>query len=433
MMRLHPRPRARAGITLTEILISIMIMGIGLLSLATLFPLGLLRIREANRASRSGRLIESAMSDMQARNLLNKQFFSSSWYGLYDPFTFDPVNPLNPNPNPLADGGAYHPFGKGLTVAYDPLWWYEAYLRNNSGAANDPTLTPLDPRPEIQRAARFASGIGFVRDDPNPGQGSSLPSAHGLQRLTNWFMLPEVEKIFASNDDLVYQSEGTASPPDGTGSPLVPDLSAGTLLADLSYTWIFTGRQNDVTNHTVFEGDIVVFHNRPFNVEPTTSPLNGSTIWSVPGETVVEAVFGYGPSPKGGGYSINNNTVLLRWPAGMPDPDVRVGGWIADVTYERYSTEAYTRFDNAAFANPFNGEIYPAQRCYWYRVTKRSDVTVALPFQGDPTNYRQMVVTIDTPVRAKTYLTGAGQPYHVNAALASPFVVNVVPRTFYVR
>ncbi len=46
--------RGRAGITLTEILISIMIMGVGLVSLATLFPLGLLRLRAASIRSRSG-------------------------------------------------------------------------------------------------------------------------------------------------------------------------------------------------------------------------------------------------------------------------------------------------------------------------------------------------------------------------------------------
>jgi Tfp pilus assembly protein PilV len=44
----HPS-RARSGITLTEILISILIMGVGLISLATLFPIGLLRLRDASR------------------------------------------------------------------------------------------------------------------------------------------------------------------------------------------------------------------------------------------------------------------------------------------------------------------------------------------------------------------------------------------------
>ena len=41
--------KARSGITLTEILISILIMGVGLISLATLFPIGLVRLREAGK------------------------------------------------------------------------------------------------------------------------------------------------------------------------------------------------------------------------------------------------------------------------------------------------------------------------------------------------------------------------------------------------
>src|SRR3954451_5442190 len=85
-------PRHRSGITLTEILISIMIMGVGMVSLATLFPLGLLRIREANRMSRSALLAESAFADMSARNLLNKESFLNP---LLNPFR----NPLVPDPN----------------------------------------------------------------------------------------------------------------------------------------------------------------------------------------------------------------------------------------------------------------------------------------------------------------------------------------------
>ena len=62
-------PRS-AGITLTEILISIMIMGVGLVSLATLFPIGLLRLRDAQRQTRSAYLLESAAADVTARGLL---------------------------------------------------------------------------------------------------------------------------------------------------------------------------------------------------------------------------------------------------------------------------------------------------------------------------------------------------------------------------
>ena len=64
---LASRKRRRSGITLTEILIAILIMAVGLASLATLFPLGLLRLRDAARYSRSSYLAQSASADISAR------------------------------------------------------------------------------------------------------------------------------------------------------------------------------------------------------------------------------------------------------------------------------------------------------------------------------------------------------------------------------
>ena len=61
-------PRS-AGITLTEILISILILGVGLVSLATLFPIGLLPLREAQRQTRSAYLFESATADTAAQGV----------------------------------------------------------------------------------------------------------------------------------------------------------------------------------------------------------------------------------------------------------------------------------------------------------------------------------------------------------------------------
>src|SRR5271166_1665061 len=67
---------SRAGITLTEVLLGIMILGVGLVSLATLFPIGLLRLRQAQRLSRSAYLVESAAADVAARGLLNPSSFA---------------------------------------------------------------------------------------------------------------------------------------------------------------------------------------------------------------------------------------------------------------------------------------------------------------------------------------------------------------------
>ena len=45
-----------------------MILGVGLVSLATLFPIGLLRLRDAARYSRTKYLVDSAAADGSARS-----------------------------------------------------------------------------------------------------------------------------------------------------------------------------------------------------------------------------------------------------------------------------------------------------------------------------------------------------------------------------
>src|SRR4051794_41006434 len=90
----------RSGITLTEILISIMIMGVGMVSLATLFPLGLLRLRDAQRQSRSSYLTDAAGADLEARNLLNKMTFQNAY--------FSPWNNLDPTTGAATYTTAYY-------------------------------------------------------------------------------------------------------------------------------------------------------------------------------------------------------------------------------------------------------------------------------------------------------------------------------------
>ena len=60
--------------------------------------------------------------------------------------------------------------------------------------------------------------------------------------------------------------------------------------------------------------------------------------------------------PQGGpGYGAGaDRTVLLRWFATQPDPVVKVGDFIADVTYERSQTVVLSRFfsNNGAWLCP---------------------------------------------------------------------------------
>ena len=66
-------PHPRAGVTLTEVLISLMIMSIGIVSVATLFPLSTLRVLEASRQTNSTitRFSAEAVIDVDAGFLHN--------------------------------------------------------------------------------------------------------------------------------------------------------------------------------------------------------------------------------------------------------------------------------------------------------------------------------------------------------------------------
>jgi hypothetical protein len=436
MIKRHAR--GRSGITLTEILISIMIMGIGLISLATLFPLGLIRIRAAARDRRSALLMESAESDISARNLLLNESFQTTWYfGAFDPYIQDPFDPATPAANATGLNLAGN-FGPGLPVCYDPLW--------RAMTGNPPRTPVTQTQPEL----RFANGIGFLRPDPD---GNGNPSGYGLQRLTNFGPLPQARylslagSIFASQDDIVLQQDtGTVIPSSGTGSPVVPDMSSLQPMNDWTYTWLFTGRQTDVTNGTNYEGDVVVFQNRPFGVDQFTTPYGPGTALVASGETVVEAVWGYSSAvipfvinypggPKTYYYpNGDDRVVMLRWPASVADPDIRVDSWIADVTYERFGALDL----NPATPGRYYGQLYPGQRCIWYRVAKKGAIEVQPDsYANDGTQYRRIFLTLTSPVKAKTMLIPSGtalggyEPAHVSAALVCPFVVNVFPKVFF--
>jgi type II secretory pathway pseudopilin PulG len=497
----------RRGITLTEILIAIMIMGIGLVSLATLFPIGLLRIREAQRQSRSAYLAESVAADVAARGLLKTNSFAyadlvnvfppfafNRWYysanmnaglgGYYDPlvqdtpgYGLDAFN-LIPGPPPSSvPAGASAGIlsgGYGLPFAYDPLWrWQTDY--HNGGIYLFDTGNPNYPPPGGTPEARFADGqLMRIAGDYD---GNGPPSAYGLQRLTNFnrpayvdmtntyhpAVMPaanQVPSIFVSPEDIVLQESTNSTsytyggaaggtPINTPPSPIVPDLntSPGQVANDWRFTWMITAQQNNSSNGASFDGNIVIFESRQFGLDLIVSGID--TVTQAAGENVYEAVFGYSKNviPFGAltvGYGAGaDRTVLIRWDASLqPDPVVKVGDWIADVTYERQESMVYTRFSYPSGTVPLSGvpnmlnnlewDNLPAQRCYWYQVQKvnpaQPDAALGLP-------YRSMVVTVNRKLEARTLLHTAAPngPVYKNAVLVCPSIVNVIPQTFFVR
>jgi type II secretory pathway pseudopilin PulG len=446
MRRPVPQPKAlpshrfrhpRAGITLTEILIAIMIMAIGMTSLATLFPIGLDRIRNAQRMIRSTQLSTAARSDLLARGLLREEAFRSNvWCPQYpgagyalprNPWVLDQRIPGSTGPEPARARV------EGLPVAFDPLWWAMVY--STSGLLPDGSTHPDGSTPF---EGRFGADVtGSLRADPDGG----TASAYGLQRLTTLQFLsfdPKVPAsynvdaaaaVFTTPDDPVMLGEGPLVA-DGSGSllgsetgnttlPMLDSNSSYQPLYDWTYTWMFTGKRlglNDLT----YSGDIVVFHNRPLSVDTV------GTKFAPSGERVVEAIFSYGTTVNkfvtaSTGYSPQDRTVLIRWPSSQPDPTIKIGSFIADVTYERYLATDISR-TLATY------DRYPGQRCHWYRVSRKTEA------EDDPdvTGHRRMILTTDERVLSRTLLWYGdashkdGDPVHLNAALINPYVVNVL-------
>ncbi len=443
------RVGARSGITLVEILISILIMGIGMISLAVLFPLGLLKIRDAARYHRSGMMVQSASDDFEIRALLTKETFTRTWYGSVDPFTSDAI--YGPFPSPVKSLAPNIILQPGLPICYDPYW--RAFtqtlpITHNAGnALYDPTLTYAAGASVVGEARFGASVVASGNSAVNVfgvrsgSLDAGSPSAKGLQRITNFipgsgysttnlsYLYPYtysllgtgvVADTFVSADDVVFNTRDNAST---RLSPLLPDLSLtgnSTPIADFRYSWFFTGRQVESIKGTTFQGDVVVCDGRQF----AYTPLPGQTVPVPEGETVVEAIFGYSDNIGALGFGVGGDrTVLLRWPTTIPDPVVRIGGWIADVTYERDANTSKVR--SVATQTSF-------QRCNWYQVTKRIDPQPDPNFypDGNGVYYRRMILTIDSPVKTKTKLAAGGLPYYSNTALIMPSVINVYPRAF---
>ena len=472
-----PNPkRRRAGITLTEILISLLIFGVGLVSLATLFPLALLRIKSASDYNRSALLAQSAFNDLAARELLKPETFPSTWYHAvairpfggpavvpFNPLTHDVtpgtgqlLSPLLPNPAAAVFRGKMHPAfrigqdqgfniqpGPGLPVCYDPMWWAQVRF-------NQPIANPADARRPnyatemaIDDQARFGNGTGLVR--PGATTGSPTWAAYGLRRITNFlpfnpntverfwpltfptadgnpnaFNMPE--DIFVSKEDVVWQPDRQNS------NPIVPDLSGGSVTRDWVFSWMLTGQVSDAGSQTVFEGDVVVFRNRPFGFDQ----VPGLGRFVPAGEEVLEAVFGYNtPNPA----DFNPNTpiiyprgdgriILLRWPANQPDPQIRIGGWIADATYQRLA-----EFDLAFY--PPGQARSPGQRIAWYQIIRKSPIENETGTSSPPAQdgYRRMTITVNTPVKYRTGWLNARTPTPlIETAVWVPSVVNVFPR-----
>ena len=452
-----PGRTARAGITLTEILFAIMVMGVGLLSVLSLFPIGLLNVARAVRLSRAGAYADGVLDDLQNRRLLAKERYR---FGPAPGTFFNPNirfnNPFIADHGLLRDGigpedfsdlgvGFALPGERGLPVVIDPLW-----IRRRVFPTPLPDQSPFLVRPGnrlgvwppavpfgvvptnwgLQRVMptdginteALAERLVDASDNVLPLDGVADAYPDWLNPQTLLFDLPGgfreqylplslAQQIFGSRDDIAFQETeesdlttlGDEAEQEKQWLPLygppLPDTVAGFRpvgepLREQKYSSLVTAYLPDAGDPTRYEASVAVFFKRDFF--PT-------------GEQTLLAYYLPQPGPGAGNLTIPvqpSNQMILMWPANQQAPEVPREGWLLDASYDANAS----RWAGPPPIGPGPGRQFWPHRAFWYRIVDRGEPQTGyidatgtfVTFNLGGAQAVRQLITLDRPVREVT-------------------------------
>jgi len=324
----HSPANGRRGISLTEVLLSMFVMTVGILGLAALIPVGGSDVATAVRNDRSSNLGRAAFRDVQIRNWLNPNMWLDhtgaavpTWVDVDMPDGTNQTTNLTASPLDRGNAFCIDPMFLGrFTPASDPTNRRAAFpytLDNDPDSDNDPTQFFNPPR--LQR--------GTLRAWP----GSTLP----IQQV-------QAERLFRSSDDLIFgfpDNEPDGRPFAALGSARQVRQFTG------DYSWLITVAPtlDEMSNSgattgapRMFTVSVVVFQKRTIDL-PDHNLAN--RIGTPPTERTVYCDFisgsGLGggdvrlglPIASGGLNSDPTKPELSDFPAVKPGQWIMLSGW----------------------------------------------------------------------------------------------------------
>lgn len=321
----------RPGVTLLEVLVSIFIMGIGMIALLTLFPLGALQMAQAIRDSRINDAAAEAAALANAFGVRNDANSSSTSNTVSNVFT----NYLSAGW--VASAPAADPTGPGYPVYVDP---YYAILNGSTlgtlGSFGSSPYTGTGSTPGILRCSTTYVGGGGLTAPTPPASESPGPTTP-----SNW-----AARYFTLKDDTVFQPNGT--PVGYTGSTVSVQRGGG-------YTWAYLLRRPKAGSGAQVELYVVVYAGRSVQVAA--------------GETTYQV--GKVGSASTTAASPGDNAVDMVWSSGAP-PNVRRGSWLLDTSFEQTASSPtaygsihghfYRVVNVSGSASPLTLEIEPPLR-----------------------------------------------------------------------
>ncbi len=333
----------RTGVTLVEVLVAIFVMGIGLIALLTLFPLGILRMAQAIRDERTAESAYNADKLATMQNVRDDPFVRVQGLDPYNkgvdnfdlftnPLPYDPVTNLPVLPN--AD-----PYGESYPIFVDPIGWFGV------------------PQPDWVGGSAY-QGVLRRRSVAFVG-GSTL----------------NIRQFFTLSDEFAFEGTTDYMPPVAPPAPPgTPQRSgAAVLRSQRGFSWAYLLRRPQTSDRSLVDCSVVVFDRRPTGLTGTLSLQ----------EYVYYQMSYFNPA---------NSTITIEYTSPtVVQPPVRAGDWLLDSTW--YDTTN----------PPANPVKTGSASAYFYRVTSSEDFvdTTVVP------NRRFTRYEVQQPIRVPGYPAGS--------------------------
>jgi prepilin-type N-terminal cleavage/methylation domain-containing protein len=310
----------RQGVTLLEVLVSIFIMGIGMIALLTLFPLGALSMAQAIR---DGRVNDAAAEAAALANTFgvrndNVSVPTPPYYTTTPPyFTVANVFSNYLAVGPVTNAPAADPAGPGYPVYVDP--YYVALGQTTLGSFGSSPYNGTGSTPGFVRCSTtYVGSSGQSYTFPTTPTATVLsalaspppPASETPPSTVNW-----AARYFTLKDDINFQNSGTAL---GyvTGTPTSVQRGG-------SYTWAYLLRRLRAGSGAEVELFVVVYAGRSVQIAAgeTACPVTSTT--------------------SSGNAALGDNAVSLTVPVGTA-PQLRRGAWLLDTSFEQITSGSNT-------------------------------------------------------------------------------------------
>ncbi len=215
----------RAGATLVEVLVAIFVMGIGLLALLTMFPIGILTMRQAIIDQRTAHVVQNAIEIAEIKDIRNATFVHPG--GVPSPKISTPFR--NPHPGVLTDAPPDRP---SHPIFVDPFG-EQLY---NTGAANHTWVGGI---PGIKR-------VGLEWTTP-----TTLTPPLYVPNLLKWRY-----DWFSSLDEIVFNKQA---------EPAIDSVTKR-FERNINYSWGYLLRRPMTDDRAVVDLSVVVYHRRPLGL-----------------------------------------------------------------------------------------------------------------------------------------------------------------------